>query len=449
MSIRPEVRTNFRSNRPVVIAMLAIVTASVAALGAPTSQSSAWHFVRQLQAAETRHEAPAGLNSREAPGSSLDAAGAEFDRLRQEGNTAVYSLDYDAARTMFSRMTTIAPANPAGYVYLANNLWLETLNKGRRLSTSLYSSSSFYVQKSESDKLDKQRDRQFNEWIGKAIEASTALLKKNPTDVEALYYEASAYGLRAGYTGTVGRSFRRAIGDANKSIQLQTQVLKLDPKYYDAYLSVGLYEYVVDSLPFVWRVLARLAGLRGSKERGIAELETAVKKGKYVSDDARVVLIGIYSREHEPARALELIDLLAAKYPRNFLFSVERARMLWAMGRKQEGEQAYADLLKDPRTAAVATDLVNYQWGESLREAGDSAGAIPHYDRVVQWAKADPGLVSLSHLHAGQSFDSLGKRKEAISQYQIVLARENVFDSHDKAREYLDAPYAQGQRDRQ
>src|ERR1700682_2685122 len=59
----------------------------------------------------------------------------EFDRLRTEGFDAVYNIDYKTARQRFLQMTKIAPDHPAGYVYLANNLWLETLFQSRRLTT--------------------------------------------------------------------------------------------------------------------------------------------------------------------------------------------------------------------------------------------------------------------------------------------------------------------------
>ncbi|MGH9823144.1 MAG: tetratricopeptide repeat protein, partial [Blastocatellia bacterium] len=275
----------------------------------------------------------------------------EYYRLRQDGNSALYNLDYQKARECFEKMSQIAPDEPASYVYLANDLWLETLNRSRRLSTSLYSTTSFYVQNAESDETDRARDRQFEAWITKGIEAAAAKLAKYPSDAEALYYQASALGLRAGYKATVGRSFRRAIGDANKSIQLQHKVLALDPCYVDAYLSVGMYEYVIDSLPFLWRTLARLAGLKGSKERGIKELETVVKSGKYASDDARVLLIAIYSREHQPEKALEELNYLAARYPANYLFSVERARMLFDAGRTKDGADVLAALLQNPSIA--------------------------------------------------------------------------------------------------
>ncbi|HEX8183172.1 MAG TPA: hypothetical protein VF747_00425 [Blastocatellia bacterium] len=366
---------------------------------------------------------------------------ATFDRLRNEGNDALYNMDYKTARDRYQRMTQIAPDDPAGYVYLANNLWLETLNASRRLSTSLYAGGSFYSQGSDEDKVDPKRDREFNDLIKQALAKTKARLLVNSSDAEALYYEASALGLRAGYGTTVKRSFARAIGDANDSIQIQKKVIKVDPNYTDAYLSIGLYEYVIDSLPFGWRVLARFAGLKGSKKKGIEHLEAVTQSGKFASDDARVVLIGIYSREGMPERALEMISYLANKYPRNYLFGVERAAMLHRMGKGDEGNQAFASLLKDDRIAQVATDLVNYQWGESLAAKGDFAAALERYNEVKRWQKSDAELVSLAHLHAGQALDALGKRNEAVSEYQAVLKRENVFDSHKLASQYVKRPY--------
>src|SRR5262249_30142930 len=153
-------------------------------------------------------------------------------------------------------------------IYVANNLWLETLYQGRRLSTSMYAGGSFYSQEKTEDKVDPKRDREFNDLIKQALAATKARLLKNPKDAEALYYDGSAMVILFVYSTTVKRSFTRAIGDANDSIKIQRQVIKLEPNYIDAYLSIGFYEYVIDSLPFGWRVLARLAGLKGSKKKG-------------------------------------------------------------------------------------------------------------------------------------------------------------------------------------
>lgn len=380
----------------------------------------------------SRQESPSG-----SPKTDHPTGLSEFDRLRTEGFDAVYNIDYKTARERFLQMTKIAPDHPAGYVYLANNLWLETLFQSRRLTTSVYTGESFYAQDKSEDKVDQKRDREFNELIKQALAATRARLVKDSKDVEALYYNASALGIRAAYGTSVKRSFTRSIGDANDSIQIQRQVVKIDPDYIDAYLSIGLYEYVIDSLPFGWRLLARFAGLKGSKSKGIEHLELVTTRGKYAADDARVILLGIYSKENQFDRALEVISYMAKQYPRNYLFGVERASMLYRLGRSDEGARAFADLLKDDRIAGQAADLINYQWGEALRGRQDYANAAARYKEVERSPKSDPGLVSLAHLHAGEALDALRKRDEAMVEYQIVLKRENVFDSHKLAAQYV------------
>ena len=394
---------------------------------AGSSSAPAAAYAQQAAASAPKNDAP-----REA---------SEFDRLRTEGFDAVYNLDYRTARERFTGMTKLAPDHPAGYVYLANNLWLETLYQSRRLTTSVYTGGSFYVQDKDEDKVDPQRDRQFNDLIKQALPATKARLLKDPKDVESLYYQASALGIRGAYSTSVNRSFKRAISDGNDAIQIQKQVVKLDPNYVDAYLSIGFYEYVIDSLSFGWRFLARLAGLKGSKAKGIEHLELVTKQGKYASDDARVLLLGIYSKENQHDRALEVISHLASKYPRNYLFGVERATMLYKMGRAEEGSRVFAELLKDSRVVTQAADLVNYEWAEALQAKQDYAEAIVRYREVQRWQKSNAGLVSLAHLHAGEALDALGKRDEAMTEYQTVLKRENVFDSHKLAAQYVKKPY--------
>jgi tetratricopeptide (TPR) repeat protein len=315
----------------------------------------------------------------------------------------------------------------------------------RRLSPSLFSTSSFYAQRSDSDKPDPERDRLFNSLIDRALAASAVLLNRNSKNAEALYYQAGALGIRAAYTGTVSRAFRRAIDDANKSAQLQGKLLKLAPTYYDAYLSIGVYEYVIGSLPFFWRLLARLAGLGGgSRDGGIRHLETVISKGTLARDDARVMLLAIYNREGRLDKTLELIENLLTTYPRNYLLAVERARLLYSKGNASEGVRVFSALMNDKRTADEATDIVNYQWGEVLRAGGDWPGALARYTTVAEWPCSEDGLASMAYLNAGQMLDVLGRRQQAISEYRKVLDRDNVYDSHDQARNYIKSPYRIG-----
>src|SRR5215510_14821792 len=113
------------------------------------------------------------------PAANAAANSAEFDRLRQEGNAALYNMDYATARERYTQMTVLAPDHPAGYVCLANNLWLELLNQSRRLTTSTYTGGSFYEQDKDEDKVDPKRDREFAEFIKQALALTQKQLRNN------------------------------------------------------------------------------------------------------------------------------------------------------------------------------------------------------------------------------------------------------------------------------
>jgi hypothetical protein len=49
--------------------------------------------------------------------------------------------------------------------------------------------------------------------------------------------------------------------------------------------------------------------------------------------------------------------------------------------------------------------------------------------------------VTRARLRAAQALDVAGKREEALNEYKAVLARPNVFDSHEDAKRGLKEPY--------
>ncbi|HEY0724543.1 MAG TPA: hypothetical protein VGD41_11245, partial [Pyrinomonadaceae bacterium] len=103
------------------------------------------------------------------------------DALRAEGYDALYNLDYEGARRRFQKMVELAPEDPAGAHCLATSLWLQQLNESYRLKGTLYTGD-------EKEKPDRRQADEFRKWIRQAKMLSEARLKKEPRNVEALYY---------------------------------------------------------------------------------------------------------------------------------------------------------------------------------------------------------------------------------------------------------------------
>lgn len=386
-----------------------------------------------------------------------DTERARFDDLRTKGFEALYNLDYEGASAAFKEIERLFPEHPAGPQFQAALLWSRALNESRRLNSSLYGSDEFY--EGSEDKVDEQVVDAFRDYTRRARLLAEARLKRDPKDVEALYFLGATEGLKAAFEAGVQRSFMSALRDGSRSVDRHRDVVKLDPTFRDAELTIGLYDYVVGSLPLPVKLLASLTGARGSRKRGLETLARVGREGRWARDDARALLIVLYKRERRFADALQLARELGEKYPRNYLFKLEAAdalsslatvdradgRMTEAAGREREAFAIFDALLRErPARGSVlarAQDQIHFQYGETLQAAGQYERAAKEFLATTATQGAEAGLVTQAHLRAAQSLDLAGKRNEAIAQYRIVISRPDVYDSQNEARKGLREPY--------
>jgi tetratricopeptide (TPR) repeat protein len=381
------------------------------------------------------------------PGVVSAALPQDVVELRREGNEALYNMDYATARAKFEEIKKRIPQHPSGDLYVATVIWLEHLNKSRRLQTSLYKNeSSFYAgadkvkEDSEGDAVEAGVDRAFRDRMAQAKTKALALVARNKNDADAQYFLGAYYGVMAGYEASTARKFYSAMRNGSRSVDAHKKTLKLNPKYYDANLSVGMYDYIVGSLPFMYKAFVALAGVRGNKQQGIARLKEVVEKETATADDARVMLLAIYQNEKKYEDALALLDQLSAKYPRSYLIKLERAYTLVSLKRANDAYAAFEDLLKDP-AAAPAVDLVHYQYAEALALNKDYKRAVEHFLEAPKSKGADANLATLALLRAAQIYDLAGQRNDAVAQYKAVLARPNVYDTREQAEKGLKQPF--------
>src|SRR5712691_4590494 len=178
----------------------------------------------------------------------------KLETLRADGFEALFNLDYERARKDFKEVARLFPDHPAGPQFLAAGLWIETLYETRRLQSSLYSSESFYSQ--NEDKAKPEVVAQFKVWTREAKKLAEARLKQNPKDIEALYFLGATAGLKASFEEAVERRHFAALRDGSEAVDRHRDVLKLDPNFHDAEITMGLYDYVLGSLPLPIKVLA-------------------------------------------------------------------------------------------------------------------------------------------------------------------------------------------------
>jgi hypothetical protein len=292
---------------------------------------------------------------------------AQLDTLRAEGYEALYNLDYEGARRRFQKMVELAPEDPAGSQCVATSLWLQQLNESYRLKGTLYTGD-------EKEKTDRRQADEFRKWIRQAKMLSEARLKKEPRNVEALYYLGAAEGLEAAYDAQVERKYVAAMRAGTNAVDHHREVMKLSPDYHDAELTIGLHNYVVGSLSLPLKMIAGTMGVRGSKKRGLETLERVTVEGKWARDLARILLIELYKREKRYDDAFKTARQLSEKYPRNYLFKLQMAEALASQiavlrkskasfkAEESELQNIFNTLARDKTFDSSTRDLINQRW---------------------------------------------------------------------------------------
>ena len=282
---------------------------------------------------------------------------------------------------------------------------MEQLNEASALKASLYSSDAYTSTKARADR---QQVAEFRKWIKQAKQLAEARLRKDPKDVEALYYLGAAEGLEAAFSAGVERKFMAALRSGSKSVDHHREVLKLSPDYRDAELTIGLQNYIIGSLPMALKMMVATMGVRGSKKRGLETIEKVAVEGQHARDLARVLLVDLYRREKRWAEAVKIARELSEKYPRNYLFKLQMADALGSQiltlrksktpseAEEKELTSLFASLFRDKTLDASTIDLVHFRYGETFLSLGQPDAAAKEFTSVANRTAADGDLKNLA-----------------------------------------------------
>jgi len=353
-----------------------------------------------------------------------------------------YNLDYDKAISQFERIRKAHSDDPFAIVHVLQAVVFRELYRLNLLDTTLYAHDGFLTGKaSNGDPAIKARVDQLT---AQAIEVCDAHIAKDPNDVDALYVRGVARGLKSTYVALVDKSFIAALRNAVAARRDHERVLQLDPKYTDAKTIVGAHNYVVGSLPMPVKVLAGIAGLGGSKKKGLDYLEQAAKDGRESSVDARVTLALFLRREGRYVDASDVVASLTKQYPKNSLFALEHCNLLKDGGKGADAISCYETLLdgaKAGQYTAAHVEFAAFGLAESLRGQKDYAAALKEYDFTASVPNGQLSLKQRAELAAGQMYDLLQKRDQAVQQYQAVIAQDDSSTQAEMARKLLKQPY--------
>jgi len=168
--------------------------------------------------------------------------------------------------------------------------------------------------------------------VDSARSRAQTVLDGNPNDRDALFAMCVTQGIATDYMALVERRQVASLIPMRQSNNYAQQLLRIDPHYYDAYLTTGLSEYLVGSLPFFIRWFIHFDNVSGSKQKGVDILLTVARQGHYLKPFAKILLSIAYLRDKDPRRTRDLLAELYRQYPSNPLFKKELDKVQAQLG---------------------------------------------------------------------------------------------------------------------
>lgn len=296
----------------------------------------------------------------------------ESDQIKtaQRGLDLLLNGDFDAAVDVFRKIGADNPDSPLDSLLEADAIWWKIyLTTGNLVEPDVFevgsNSTSPY-------------DVQFISLVDKAISEAQANISAGQNVARSYLYEGLAYALRARLLAMRGSNLATARA-AKKMRSLLLTALREDPNLRDAYLGLGLYDYFVDTLPAVIKLLRPFIGLPGgSRTRGLEEIEYSAKYGELTRGEALFYLAKDYSRANEKqlAKSLELFAQLRTQYPRNGLWMLLLGSLEIHMGHAGRGEALYHELLDHTRGEQTEA-------GKALHNAAQKALEDLHHQNLT------------------------------------------------------------------
>jgi tetratricopeptide (TPR) repeat protein len=374
----------------------------------------------------------------------IDTDPLNLDPLVRQAYQRFYILDYDGALSRFEKIQTQNPTSPLAADYVLDAVIFRELYRLDLLDTTLYAHDGFLNGK-RAVAADPAVAEQVNLLFSKAMDLAEQRLSKNPEDVDALFARGWARSLRAVYIGLVERGFVSALHVALQARSDNEKVLRLDPQYIDAKLVVGVHQYVIGSLPFGFKILAGVAGITGSKVKGIQDLRDAGGRGVITSVEARTALGLFLRRETKYDEAIAVTRSLTEEYPRDFLFRLELANLTKDAGQGKAAIAEYQQVLDQAKKSGffptAHLELAWFGLGDTLQGQKNYAEAAAAYNQATAQPTISADLKGRCDLNSGKMYDLLNERDMARRQYEVVLRQDGDSAQADSARKYLKSPF--------
>ena len=244
----------------------------------------------------------------------------------------IYSFDLEGAQEAAKQLQKERPDHPLGYLLESDALWWRFWCTAAEFKYGI----------SDARRRSKlPADQHYLELAATASSLASAQLRQKES-AEMQFYAGMADAATARLYSLRGENRNTArFGVRARDHFLRAKAL--DSTLADADFGLGLYNYYVDTLSAMARILRFFMGIPGgSKQEGVRLLEHAISDGVLTPNVARFYLaMNLHRYDQQYKRALTIISPLAEKYPSNPLFQLARGDLFAKLDRKAQALECY------------------------------------------------------------------------------------------------------------
>ena len=244
------------------------------------------------------------------------------------GFRLLYQLKFEQAREGFAEWQQKRPAESLGpALEAASDLFEEFYLKG-------VLSSEFFLDDNRllggiKDKPDPELERQFASAVQRAQKLARARMAQQPKDPDALFALTLIAGMQADDFFLIQKrqlDSMRSLRETDRNARL---LLGVAPDTDDAYLALGVANYIIGCLPAYKRAVLWMGGVHGDKALGMQQVARAAasEHARYLRPFARLMLALAALREKDPDLARLQLQELTMEFPENPLFAKELAKV--------------------------------------------------------------------------------------------------------------------------
>jgi len=238
----------------------------------------------------------------------------------------MYDLKFDEAHRVFGEWKQSHPNDALGPASDAAAYLFSELARLGVLESELFVDDSKFKSRAKLQP-DSQLKPRFDHEIEQTEHLADAALQSTATDRNALFAKALSFGLRADLASLIEKQDLAALRYTKQGRVFTDKLTAVDPKAYDAYLGLGVENYLLSLKPAPLRALLWITGSQVDRDKGLQELRMTAQYGHYLEPFAKLLLAVAALRDNNRNLARDLLSGLHHRFPDNPLYLRELNRL--------------------------------------------------------------------------------------------------------------------------